>query len=225
MSEPISRPTEPARPTEPTRPPTEPVRPRVRYGRRDRVVAILLAVACVLVTGVAVELSDKLEDLKATRTVQVGESASLDGGTITVTKVEAATDISDGADYDEKFLTTKGMFLVLTIRYAVPGEENSVGAIGGLPLYTSDRTYNAFGNNMVMKVRAGFVGTGNLLFEVDPDHIDGAYIRLLNKEMFYVTPQVVRVDLGIDEENAAQWYRSAKGRSLTAEEFSEKPIP
>jgi hypothetical protein len=48
---------------------------------------------------------------------------------------------------------------------------------------------------------------------------------LQRKEMFYVTSQTVQVDLGIGEANAAQWYRSAKGRTLTPAKFSEKPLP
>ena len=216
-------------------PPTGPVKlegqipttagdPNASTGRRDRIIAVLLAVVCVVVTGIAVEASDKFNDLKAVTTVQVGEPAELNGGTITVTKVEAATELGDGSEYDPKFLTTKGMFLVLTIRYAVPGKESSVGAIGGLPIQAGDMTYNAFGD-VKLSVQAGFVGTGTMTYEVDPDHIAGAYIRLQNKEMFYVTSQTVQVDLGIGEANAAQWYRSAKGRTLTPAKFSEKPLP
>lgn len=203
----------------------QPPAPRqpARTGRRDRVLAVLLAVVCVIVTGIAVEASDKLDDLKATRTVRVGQPATLNGGTVTVTRVQAATELSDGSDYDERFVTTKGMFLVVTIRYVVPGAEKSIGSIGGLPLYTSDRTYRAFGNTTI-KVRSGYVGTGTFTFEVDPHHLDGAYIRLERDEIFYVTPQVVKVDLGIDRSNAAAWYRSAKGRTVTPTEFTERPI-
>ncbi|SDS72242.1 hypothetical protein [Microlunatus soli] len=193
------------------------------HARRDRVIAILLAVVCIVVTGIAVELSDTLGDLKARRTVRVGESASLNGGTVTVTKVEAGTELSDGGTYEEKIIKTPGMFLAITISYRVPGEEATVGGLGGLALEASGLTYKPFGNS-ILKVRAGYEGTGTLLYQVDPKQLDDAVLTLDHDEMFYVTPQQVRVDLGIDDSNAAQWYRSAKGRVLRPDDQSERPI-
>lgn len=209
----------------PPRPPAEPQPGRrpASYGRRDRVIAILLAVVCVVATGIGVELSGKLDDLKATRTIRVGQSAPLNGGTVAVTRVQAATELGDGNEYGEQFVASKGMFLVITVRYAVPGEESTVGGLGGLPLEASGRTYKAFGNS-ILKVRAGYVGTGTLLYEVDPTHLDDATLTLEHGEIFSVTGQRVRVKLGIDSSNAAAWYRSAKGRTLRPAEFSERPI-
>ena len=180
--------------------------------RVSRVTALLVALACVVVAGIAVKVTDNV-DFEVVRTVDLGQSTRLNGGIISVTDVRAGTVIDDGSDK----VTTKGMFLAVTIRLEAPGEEQTVGEVGGLRLYTADRTYRAFGANTVLKVPAGFQQTGDMLFEVDPRHIAGAELELFQSEIIYSTPQKVRVRLGIERSNAARWAAAARGQVITTE--------
>jgi hypothetical protein len=180
--------------------------------RVTRVTALLVALACVVVAGVAVKITDKIDN-DVVRTIDVGQTARLNGGTVSVTKVQAGTMIDDGSDK----VTTKGMFLAVRVRLAAPGEEQTVGAVGGLRLYTSDRTYRAFGANQILKAPAGYAVTADMLFEVDPQHIDDATLELFHSEIIHSIPQKVRVRLGIERRNAAAWTASARGRLLSVE--------
>jgi hypothetical protein len=180
--------------------------------RVSRVTALLVALACVVVAGIAVKVTDNV-DFQVVRTIDIGQSARLNGGVISVTEVRAGTVIDDGSDK----VTTKGMFLAVTIRLAAPGEEQVVGEVGGLRLYTADRTYRAFGANTTLKVPAGYQQTADMLFEVDPRHIAGAEIELFRSEIIYSTPQKIRVRLGIERSNAARWASAARGQVITTE--------
>ncbi|QDP94766.1 hypothetical protein FOE78_01505 [Microlunatus elymi] len=194
----------------------------VPISRRNRVTAVLVALACVVVAGVGVKITDDLDTGEVVRTARVGEPAPYNGGTLTVTKVTPGTMITN--DYSDNALTTGGMFLQLTVRIAAPDGPVATGASGGLELHSGDHIYRSFGDT-VMSVTTGYVGTADLVFEVDPRHLDGAYVDFKKSEIIHVTPAVVRVRLGITKDNVAQWRASAKGRTLQPADLQEKPIP
>lgn len=182
------------------------------HNRVSRVTALLVALACVVVAGIAVKITDNI-GRDVVRTIDVGQTARLNGGIISATLVRAGTMIDDGSDQ----VTTKGMFLAVRVRLEAPGEEQTVGRVGGLSLYTSDRTYRAFGGNQIIKAKAGYASTADMLFEVDPRHLDGATLELFDSEIFYSTQQKIRVRLGIERRNAAAWAAAGKGQTITTD--------
>jgi hypothetical protein len=93
-----------------------------------------------------------------------------------------------------------------------------------LSLHASGRTYSVFGPNTSITAEAGFASTGELLFEVDPHHIAGAYLELYHAEFIYVTPQKVHIRLGITQQNAQQWAASANGRTLKVAPVVSEPL-
>ncbi|HEY9292001.1 MAG TPA: hypothetical protein VIP98_12030 [Microlunatus sp.] len=191
--------------------------------RQTRVIAVLLALACVVVAGIGVKITDNLDTGEVVRNAQIGEATPFNGGTLTVTKVTPGMIITDS--WSDNPLTTNGMFLMLRVKIEAPDTPVKVGGPGGLELRAGERVFRAFGSNTAMSVKAGNVGTGDMMFEVDPRHLADAYVDFKEIEIFSVTPAVVRVHLGITEDNAAQWYASAKGRSLEPADVEEKPIP
>lgn len=191
---------------------TPPAAPGRSHPRISRITAVLVALACVVVAGVAVKVTEHISD-DVVRTIDVGQSARLNGGIVSVTRVRAGTVVDDGSDR----VSTKGMFLAVTVRLAAPGAEQTVGAVGGLRLYTADRTYRAFGNNQVVKVPAGYRVDADMLFEVDPSHIAGATLEIFASEIIYSRPQKIRVRLGIEPSNAARWASAARGRLITTD--------
>lgn len=189
-------------------------------GRTNRLASVIIALACIVVAGIAVHVTDAISG-DVVRTVDVKQSARLDSAIVTVTGVRAGT--TAVIDPDERFVS-KGMILAVTVRVEAPGQQYTVGGLSGITLHTADRTYSVFGPNTSISADAGFVSTGDLLFEVDPRHVDGAYIELYRQEIIYVTPQKLHVRLGITSKNAAEWAASAKGRTIHTGDFETEPL-
>lgn len=188
--------------------------------RTNRLASVIIALACIVVAGIAVHVTDNISG-DVVRTVDVKQSARLDNAIVTVTGVRAGQAII--TDSDDSF-TSKGMILAVTVRVEAPGEQYTVGPTG-VSVHTSDRSYSSFGTNNSIRAEAGFVSTGELLFEVDPRHIDGAYLELYRSEILRVVPDKLHVRLGITRKNAADWAASAKGRTLRVADTESEPLP
>lgn len=194
--------------------------PREHGSPTNRLASVIIALACIVVAGIAVHITNGISG-DVVRTVDVNQPARLDNAIVTVTGVRAGTSVV--IDPDEHF-TSKGMILAVTVRVEAPGQQYTVGGINGITLHTADRTYSVFGPNTSISANAGFASTGDVLFEVDPRHIDGAYVEMYRKEIIYVTPQKLHVRLGITSKNAAAWAASAKGRTLHTGDFETEPL-
>ncbi|QGN34512.1 hypothetical protein [Microlunatus sp. Gsoil 973] len=186
----------------------------------NRLASVIIALACIVVAGIAVHVTDGISG-EVVRTVDVNHPAGLDNAIVTVTGVRAGQAIS--TDSDETF-TSKGMILAVTVRVEAPGQKYTLGGLSGISLHTADRTYSVFGPNTSVTAEAGFVSTGELLFEVDPRHIAGAYVELYRQEIFYVVPAKLRVRLGITRTNADRWAASARNRTLPIGRTESEPL-
>lgn len=195
--------------------------PRRPGSGASRLASVIIALACIVVAGIAVHITDGISG-DVVRTVDVKEPGRLDSAIVTVTGVRAGSAVV--IDPDEHF-ASKGMILAVTVRVEAPGQKYTVGGLGGITLHASDRTYSAFGPNSSISAQAGFARTGDLLFEVDPGHIDGAYLELYREEFIHVTPQKLHVRLGITRRNAADWAAAAKGRTLHSGDSRTEPLP
>lgn len=199
----------------------EPPRSEPARTRSNRLASMIIALACVVVAGIGVHITDNISP-DVVRTVNVNQPARLDGAIITVADVRAGTSVTTGSD---DHFSSKGMILAITVRLEAPGQQSLIGGLsGGITLYAGDRTYAAFGPNTSLSADAGFATTGDLLFEVDPRHIDGAYLELYRAEIFYSVPQKLHIRLGITRRNAAQWADAAKGRSLNSGDSTSEPL-
>lgn len=194
--------------------------PRRPGSGTSRLASVIVALACIVVAGIAVHITDGISD-DVVRTVDVKQPGRLDNAIVTVTGVRAGSAVVIGPD--ERF-ASKGMILAVTVRVAAPGQKYTLGGLGGISLHTSDRSYSVFGPNTSISADAGCVSTGDLLFEVDPRHIDGAYLELYREEFIHVTPQKLHVRLGITRENAADWAAAAKGRTVHAADSRTEPL-
>lgn len=197
-----------------------PAAPAARAGRPGRLASVIIALACIVVAGIAVHITDGISS-DVVRTVGVTQSARLDGAIVTVTGLRAGTSVV--TDTDERY-SSKGMILAATVRVEAPGQKYTLGGLSGITLHTNDRSYAVFGPNTSITAEAGFASTGDLLFEVDPRHLDGAYLELYRQELIYVTPQKLHVRLGISARNAADWAASAKGRTIRTGDVQTEPL-
>jgi hypothetical protein len=186
----------------------------------SRVTAVIIALACVVVAGIAVNITQNIGN-EVVRTINVKQPGRLDNGIVTVTDVQAGTRVRLGED---DYYSSKGMILAITVRAEAPGQQFVVGGGSGVKLHTSDRTYSVFGSNTSISADAGFVSTGAFLFEVDPQHVAGAYLELFRSEVIHATPQKLHIRLGITAANAANWAASARGRTVSADYYQTKPL-
>lgn len=207
-----------------TNPATNPAAPpRLRptsTTRGNRFASVIIALACIVVAGIAVNVTNNISS-DVVRTVGVNQRTRLDNAFVTVTGVRAGTAIAGDAGDGYK---SGGMILAVKLRVEAPGTKYTVGGLGGAILHASGRTYSVFGPNDSIVAEAGFASTGELLFEVDPHQIAGAYLEIYHAEFIYVTPEKVHVRLGITSRNAAQWVASAQGVTLNVKTATSEPL-
>lgn len=188
--------------------------------RGNRFASVITALACIVVAGIGVNVTTNISS-DVIRTADVHQRTRLDNAFVTVTGVRAGTSMAGGT---AEHYTSGGMILAVMLRVEAPGTKYTVGGLGGVSLHADGQTYSVFGPNETITAEAGFVSTGELLFEVDPRHIAGAYLELFHDEPIYVTPQKVHIRLGITRQNAAQWVASAKGRTLHVATSTSEPL-
>ncbi|MBO0813318.1 MAG: hypothetical protein J2P23_14915 [Microlunatus sp.] len=193
----------------------------VAGSRSHRLASVIIALACIVVAGIAVHITDGISG-DVVRTVDVKQPARLDGAIITATGVRVGTRVDLGNDQS---YTSKGMILAVTFRVEAPGQKYTIGGLDGVTLHTDDHSYSVFGPNTSITADAGFASTGDMLFEVDPRHIAGAYLEVYQKEIIFVVPQKLHIRLGITDQNADQWAAAAKGRTITTGAAESEPLP
>jgi|GEM_PF-4305007 hypothetical protein len=189
-------------------------------GRVNRLASVIIALACIVVAGIAVHVTDGIPG-DVVRTVDVNHPTKLDDAIVTVTGVRAGQAMAN--DSDDTFVS-KGMILAVKVRVEAPGQKYTLGGLSGISLHTADRTYSVFGPNTAITAEAGFVSTGEVLFEVDPQHIAGAYVELYNQEIIHVIPDKIHVRLGITADNADRWAASARNRTLRISRSESEPL-
>ncbi len=184
-------------------------------GRRSRVVAALLALACILVAAAGLKLSEP--DTSGVDYVTVpGRPVEIDGAELTVTHVQAGSKITVGGDSAQ----TPGLFIVVTARLAAPGAKLTLRdptVVGG------GRTYSDY-TVQPLAAEAGFVSTCDWAFEVDPDHLAGLRLQVTEGEIIRGVPARAVVDLGVTTTNQARWA-SMQPQTVDIEEPSTKALP
>ena len=104
------------------------------------------------------------------------------------------------------------MFVVVEVRLAAT--ENRAVSLTSPQLLTRDgRTYVPYTSSL-LKAVSGFRTTNDVVFEVDPRHIDDLTLLLWESEVVFQYQQRARIHLGITPANAEQWRQAARDQSV-----------
>lgn len=180
-----------------------------RSWSRTKVSAVLLALLCVGVMAAALRVSESRGDYQI-RQGHAGERIEIRGGELSADRVRVATALGREGEITAE---TKGMFVVVEIRLAAT--KNRAVSLTSPQLLTRDgRTYVPYTSSF-LKAVSGFQITNDVVFEVDPAHIDDLTLMLWEAEVVFQYPQRTRIHLGITPDNADQWRQA--GRDQTVE--------
>jgi hypothetical protein len=195
-----------------------PASPGGRIGiSRDKLVGVLVALACVGVSAVGLRVNDPPE-FSYVDGVR-NRSVSIDDAELTVGEVRVGTRLVDGASEAE----TTGMFVVVDATLAVPGPRSVY--LNAAKLVTADRTYDRW-SSAGLNADPGFRHQVELVFEVDPAQIDDLTLETWAAGVVHGYYQRARIHLGITADNAEQWRRAAEGQQLEPDEFgSTEALP
>ena len=99
------------------------------------------------------------------------------------------------------------MFVVVEVRLAAT--ENRAVSLTSPQLLTRDgRDVRCPYNSSLLKAVSGFRTTNDVVFEVDPRHIDDLTLLLWESEVVFQYQQRARIHLGITPANAEQWRQA-----------------
>jgi hypothetical protein len=190
-----------------------------------RPVTVLVGIVLVIIAGL-IRLGEPEEVLEDTTRYavrgKVGQPIEGIDFTLTVTRVKFARevdpnpdDVDSRASDDERPMKTNGIFV--TVEYQVEGRHKK-GSAGDASLKTDGgSTYvpiDKFGvSNSVSIPAPGFVLSGSMVFETNPDDLAGLTLWLKKLRGLTVTTEDYAVDLGIKDEAAADDLVSNAERS------------
>ena len=182
---------------------------------RSRVLAAIVALACIVVAAAGLKLSEPDPAFVDTRTV-VGRTIDLNGGEFTVTRIRAASNLELQFDDTAK---TSNLFLVVTAQLAAPRLTTSLGSAtlvhGGL-------TYSDY-TSAILSPAPGYVSTADLVFEVDPSRLTGLELQISQGEIIHGIEARGVVDLGITGANAAR-LQSGRGKTVTVQQYPQSAV-
>lgn len=176
---------------------------------RTKISAVLLALLCVGVMAAALRVSEGGGEYQI-RQGNAGEWIEIRGGELSANHVRVATDLRREGEITAE---TQGMFVVVEVQIAAT--ENRAISLTSPQLLTRDgRTYVPYTSSL-LKAVSGFRITNDVVFEVDPSHIDDLTLMLWEAEVVFQHQQRARIHLGITPHNADQWRQA--GRDQTVE--------
>jgi len=173
---------------------------------REKLVGVLLALACLAFSAIGLEVNDPA-DFTYVDGVR-GQTVDIEQAELVVGDVQVGTRLVDRGRVEAE---TQGMFVLVRARLEVPGP--SKVSLNGAQLITGDRTYNQWSSN-TLRADPGFAQEEDLVFEVDPAQIDDLSLEIWAAATVQGFYQRGRVHLGITADNADQWRQAAEGREL-----------
>ena len=181
---------------------------RVPAWNRTKVTAILLAVLSVAVMAAALRVSQDRLDFAVVE-ADAGQRVDIRGGHLSAGNVRVGTRLTREATVRSE---TSGIFVVVEVRLAATGNRDL--SLGSAQLLTRDGyTYTTYESSL-LKAVSGFQAVNDVVFEVDPAHIDDLTIQLWESELVAGYQQRNRIHLGITPGNAAQWRAAATDRGV-----------
>jgi hypothetical protein len=175
--------------------------------RRSVLAGWLVALACIVVAAVALQVSEppsgRIQNVTGVR----DEPVPYSDGSVTVGQVR----VGQGLDHFGGVSRTVGMFV--TVDVTLSAEGSRVLSLGQFQLLSGDRVYDDY-SVAGLRVQPGFAERTTVAFEVDPQRIDDLVIQLSRGEVVSGYHQQLRVHLGITPENAEAWRQAATGQVL-----------
>jgi hypothetical protein len=199
---------------------TTPVRSALAGSRivsRSRLLSWLVAIVCVVVAAVGLQVSEPEESVDTTTGLRE-EALRFGDGSVTVTTVG----VGDALDTRWQLVRTSGMFVVVTVTLAAEGRNDL--RLTSFRLLSGDRIYHEY-ELEALAAAPGFAQTDDLLFEVDPRQIDDLTIELGTSEVLHGFHQRLRVHLGITPDNAQAWRDAARGQIVEPGRPSDRALP
>lgn len=182
---------------------------------RSRVLAALVALACIVVAAAGLKLSEPDPGFVDTLTV-VGATIELNGGEFTVTKIRAASNLKVQSAETAK---TSNLFLVVTAQLAAPRLKTSLGSA---TLVRGGLTYKDY-LGATLSPAPGYVSTADFVFEVDPSRLTGLELQIAQGEIIHGIEARGVVDLGITKANAGR-LQAGRGRTLTVQQYPTSAV-
>lgn len=189
--------------------------PAAKQPVRPRVLAVIVALACIVVSAVGLKLSEPDPEFVDTTTV-VGRTIDLNGGEFTVTRVRSASALELQFDGKAK---TPNLFLVITARLAAPRLKTSLGSA---KLVADGRTYTDY-TGQILSPSPGYVSTGDFVFEVDPNRLTGLRFQIAQNEIIHGIEARGVIDLGITAAGAAR-LQTGRGQTVKIQQYPESEV-
>ena len=177
--------------------------------RRTRLVAAVLTILLVTVAAIAEHLSEVSSSYELVRT-PLEQATAYESGQVRVSDVRVATEVRQG----EARFPTQGLFVVVNVAVRATGRGDVTVASSQL-LAEDGRTYFPTSSESIT-ADPGFETARDVVFEVDPRHIDDLTLELWDQGVTYRYYQRTRTPLGITAANAHAWAEAGTGRSVVA---------
>ena len=181
--------------------------PRSAVVRRSVLAGWLVALTCIVVAAVALQVSEPPSDRIQNVTGVRDQPVPYSDGSVTVGRVR----VGQGLDHFGGVTRTVGMFV--TVDVTLSAEGSRVLSLGQFQLLSGHRTYAAY-SIAGLRVQPGFAERTAVAFEVDPQRIDDLVLQMSRGEVVSGYHQQLRVHLGITPANADDWRRAAVGQML-----------
>lgn len=143
---------------------------------------------------------------------EFGETVDINDAWATVYDFEASYLVKK-ADYEDHAMRSNGIFLVVRMRTANPGP--GINDLGEAHIVYANGTSTETLGGAYRVPKQSFAEDGVIYFEVDPNRLVGARLTLFQKEFTYRYRTRAVIDLGIDEQKAAELRETPADKVIT----------
>lgn len=176
------------------------------FVERSKILAVVVALACVIVAAVGLKVSEPPGDFEDVPGL-IGQPVPLGTSEVIVNKIKVGTTLERNGEVEAE---TTGAFVVVNLTLQAP-EEKTI--LSQFEMASGQRLYALYASNNISAV-PGFQTTNDFVFEVDPQQIDDLTLRIWQMEVVSGYRERAVIHLGITPENAEKWRESAKNRVL-----------
>lgn len=197
-------------------------RTRLRDQRlqQSKLIAVLLALACVVIAAVGVRVSEPPEDNFQVLKGELDTMIMIDGAELTVSDVRVGQRIGDGEKIENR---TSGMFVLIRVQLANRTELRNV-SLNKSRLLSGDRIYETYASATNISASPGYVSMADFLYEVDPEEIDGLTLEIWSQGILSGYHARARIHLGITTENVDKWRAAGRDNLIIKEDFQQTKV-
>jgi len=186
--------------------------------RRLRLWSALFALVCVVVSAVALEVTDEPLEFDKVHGV-IGQPVDVNGVLVTVLDVTAGQTLADYSG--DPLVRTPGLFVAVDLQITCPGPKDNPA--GRVRLHAGERTYQEWQGYAGVGAKAGYQSVSRLLFEIDPADLGSLVLETNKVEIISGYQAHAWIDLQLA--GAADRMRAeAADRAVQQKSSSEEPI-